>query len=79
MWVSFLGWVKARAVLIGATVVGVMAAIASIRRGGKQAARIEHLEQSLKNVRKKDEVTQKVERLPSGDAAGRLRDKWSRD
>jgi hypothetical protein len=79
MWVSFLTWIKARVIVITAAVVGLIAAYATIRRGGKQAARIEHFEQTLKNVRKKDEVTQKVERMPSGDAADRLRDKWSRD
>jgi hypothetical protein len=79
MWVSFLSWIKTRAILLGAAAVGLLAAIATIRRGGKQAARIEHFEQTIKNVRKKDEVTQKVERMPSGDAADRLRDKWSRD
>jgi len=79
MWISVFGWLKARAVLIATGALGLIAAFNAIRRGGKQAAKIEHLEQALKNVRKKDEVTQKVERMPVGDAADRLRDKWSRD
>jgi hypothetical protein len=58
---------------------GLLAVFASIRKQGKQAAQIEHLEKTLQNVRKRDEVTQKIERLPSGTAADRLRDKWSRD
>lgn len=80
IWImEALGWLKAKALLLVGVVLGVVAVLASIRKQGKQAAQIEHLEETLKNVRKRDEVTQKIERLPSGSAADRLRDKWTRD
>jgi seryl-tRNA(Sec) selenium transferase len=80
LWfLTVIDWFKAKALFLFGIVVAALTAYSAIRRQGKQAAQIEHLEQSIKNVRKKDEVTQKIERLPDGDAASRLRDKWSRD
>lgn len=80
LWISTaVSWLKAKAVLLVGVGAGIVALLASIRKQGKQAAQIEHLEQTLQNVRKRDEVVQKIERLSSGAAADRLRDKWGRD
>lgn len=79
-WVlSLLGWAKARAVAIGSVVAASIALLITARRSGQQKERLKQLEEVLKNVRKKDGATEKVDRLPDGDAARRLRDTWSRD
>jgi hypothetical protein len=72
-------WVKSKIGMIVAIVGAAAVAFFSIRSAGKNAERAKQLEQVLKNVRTKDAVNQKVQRLPGGSAADRLRDKWSRD
>lgn len=72
-------WVKARVAAIVGGFVALAAIFALVKRSGRQEERVKQLEQILDNVRKKDETTKSVERLPSGDASRRLRDKWSRD
>lgn len=50
------------------------------RRAGRNAERVDALETQSENVRKSHEVQDKNRRtLADGDAAKRLRDKWSRD
>lgn len=50
------------------------------RRAGRNAERVDALENQSENVRKSHEVQDKNRRtLADGDAAERLRDKWSRD
>jgi hypothetical protein len=72
-------WLKVRFAAILGAAAAILAAVAFIKRSGRQDAKVEQLEQVLENVRKKDETVKKIERLPDGDAARRLRDQWSRD
>jgi hypothetical protein len=76
-------WIKAKAVFIAGVLGAAILAFLSIRSAGKSAGKneekVKQFESILENVRKRDEVTQRVERMPDGDASRRLRDKWSRD
>lgn len=76
---AVINWLRSgfAAVLGGAA--AILAAVLLVKRSGRQDAKVEQLEQILDNVRKKDEIVKKVERLPDGNAARRLRDQWSRD
>lgn len=54
--------------------------LVAARRAGKNAERVDALETQSENVRKSHEIQDKNRRtLADGDAAERLRDKWSRD
>lgn len=66
------GWIMA-----ALSVFGVLLAA---RRAGRNAERVEALEQQSENVSKSHEIQDKNRRtLADGDAAKRLRDEWSRD
>lgn len=78
----FLGiieWVKAKLAFIVGGAAAALAAIALIKRSGRQDERVDQLNKVLDSVGKKNETARKVDRLPDGDAARRLRDQWSRD
>jgi hypothetical protein len=74
---------KIRILIAGAILAAVAGVIYAVLRGAKNEGRVEEkvkiLEETLKNVVKKEEVTREINRLPSGDAAERLRKHWSRD
>lgn len=80
MWLlSVVGWIKSRVVGIATFFAAAIALVLTARKSGQHAERVKELEEVLKNVRKKDGATEKVDRMPDGDAARRLRDTWSRD
>lgn len=70
---------KLRAALIGAAALAILVAVLRIRKSGRDAERVKNLEATIEAVRKKEGVSREIDRLPSGSAADRLRDKWSRD
>jgi hypothetical protein len=76
-------WLKTRIFIIGGAVGALVFTFLSIRNAGKAAGKneekVKQFESILENVRKRDEVTQRVDRMPDGGASRRLRDKWSRD
>jgi hypothetical protein len=76
---GFLTWLQTRAAMYFSIVVALVVTALKIRQSGKDAERNKSLEATLKAVQKKGEVKNEVDRLPSGSAADRLRDKWSRD
>jgi hypothetical protein len=76
---SFLTWLQTKAAMYLSVVAAIVITALKIRQDGKSAERGKMLENTLKAVREKDEVKHEVDRLPSGSAADRLRDKWSRD
>lgn len=76
---SVLDWFKSRIFGIGTVLAAFVALLMTMKRAGQQSERLKQLEEILGNVGKKDGAAQKVDRLPDGDAARRLRDEWRRD
>jgi thiosulfate reductase cytochrome b subunit len=72
-------WIKARALLVLGVISLVGAALLRVRQSGKQAEQNKQLKDTIKAIRKKEEVQREVDRLGDGDAAKRLRDVWTRD
>lgn len=71
--------IKIKAALIGAAALGILVAILKIRQSGRNAERVANLEATIKAIKKREGVTNEIDRLPDGSAADRLRNKWSRD
>lgn len=71
--------IKVKAALIGAAALAILLAVLRIRKSGRDAERVENLEATIEAIREKEGVSREIDRLPSGTAADRLRDKWSRD
>ena len=46
---------------------------------GKQDEKVKQTKKTLDTVEKRNEIENEIRRAPSGDAAERLRDSWSRD
>ena len=76
---STLLWLKTRIYWIAGVLAMVVAAVLSIRQSGKKSVESEIMKDTLKALKKKDEVEHEVASNPDGDAAKRLRDSWSRD
>lgn len=79
MWTAILAWFQTKVLTIVAVLGAGFSLFSVIRKSGRSAERVDQLEKTLENVRTKNEIAKNVERLPSGAAADRLRDKWSRD
>lgn len=62
-----------------AVALAVLLVLLGTRSAGRNAERVDRLEQTLKNVRKRDEVENAVRRAPDGAAAKLLLERWSRD
>ena len=72
-------WLKLR-LLAAVSILGLaVAAYFKIKSIGRSQEKVKDLQQRLNSLRKKEEVSREVDRLPDGDAAKRLRDSWSRD
>lgn len=71
--------IAGRLVAWGTIAVAVLAALALVRKSGRDAERAERGADTLRDVEKAKDVERKIDRLPDGAAAERLRDKWSRD
>jgi hypothetical protein len=80
-WSLKAAWVvlKSKATWLVASIGMIGLILLRVKNAGKQEEQIKHLENTLDALRKKEEVIREVERLPNGDAARRLLDKWSRD
>lgn len=63
----------------GTIIVAVLGALALVRKSGRDAERAERGADTLRDVEKAKDVERKIDALPDGAAAERLRDKWSRD
>lgn len=85
-------WIKwrARAIAVGAILVGLLAAYFKIKRTGKLEERAkseartikaenEDLKEALDALEKKADIARAIDAMPPGDAVKRLRDEWSRD
>jgi hypothetical protein len=74
-----IAWLKLR-LLAAASIVGLLvAAYFKIKSIGKNEERVKDLQKRIDSMRKKEEVSREVDRLPDGDAVKRLRDTWTRD
>jgi hypothetical protein len=75
-------WARAVAPYVAAALGGI-ALFGSVLLAGRRQGRIEAERRALGrdlDIREtRDEINRTVERAPPGDAADRLRDKWSRD
>lgn len=63
----------------GLIALAVLGLLVGIRNSGRQAERVENLENALRNARRRSDVDETVRRLPDGDAARELHDRWQRD
>lgn len=83
MWLVIRAFIKTNALKIAgyvAVAFSVLGIAFGIRQSGKNAARVDALEKQAKNVGKSHDIEDKNRaNLRDGDAANRLRDKWSRD
>jgi len=79
MIAAFFEWVQVKLYFIIGITAGVITAYFRIRKSGKESVQLQTAEKTLQAIKKKEEVKHEVDRLPSGSAAERLRDKWSRD
>jgi hypothetical protein len=73
LWARFSGWILA----IAAGIAAIGAVYLAGGRSARHAARSRELEQALQRREVRDAVDRDVAR--ESDAAGRLRDQWSRD
>jgi hypothetical protein len=73
IWARFSGWLVAA----GAAIAAIGAVYLAGGRAARHAARSKELEQALERREVRDAVDRDVAR--ESDAAGRLRDRWSRD
>lgn len=53
--------------------------LASAKRAGRQAERVDQMRRTLEAMEKRNAVERDTGRLPAGAAAERLRNDWSRD
>ncbi|MEX2450926.1 MAG: hypothetical protein WD407_08740 [Rhodospirillales bacterium] len=67
-------------ILMGAVMVGTVAAILfGARQAGRTAERVEGLRRQLKNVEKRRDVENDIDRASDDDVDRRLRAEWQRD
>jgi len=83
MWALFTGWLSGNALRLTAwcaAALAVLTVLFGARQAGRNAERVDNLLQQTKNMRKANAIQDKNRHtLADGDAAKRLRDKWSRD
>lgn len=80
-----------RIAAIGAAIIGALIVVLKIFNAGKESARVEQMEESIKSVKKKNQVHQRIDqeaideaitdpsRTPADVKRSRLFDEWSRD
>lgn len=57
----------------------VLAVLFGARQAGKNAAKVEQLQATIKAVKVRNEIEDEIRRMPDGAAADELRKRWSRD